>query len=327
MLFRIWVNGSRRLSAEERAEISDMIGSHAATPPAAKPAFVLEPGAPLPAKLTGYYRHTYPDYAAGANGAPNYNNSKDGCTVKRWVSAGRKQSPPDLPPLDEPHRMAAWFRRRFPREPVPPVLLDYESRAPTPPQAAQEAPPASTVATPPATAPATNEAPRQGTPEAMTAIDFASIDPDSDAAVKRAAIIEEANGRRVQEASATGRADDYRKWFPIWQESANLLRQLTKEDREARKASGALLDRARVIAELSQLLEALRIMRETMPTKIDNELSKAASPRLRRVLRLISPAIRAAVEKVRDTETAIFQSIESLQSPSDVRIALEREAA
>jgi hypothetical protein len=308
-LMQIWAKGSRRLSADERAEIADLIGEEQ------KPAgFALEPGAPLPAKLRNYYRFTYAEYATGENGAPNFRNAKDGRTVKRWVSCGRNSTPHDLPPLDDPPAMAAWFRRAFPKEPVPAALLDYERAAPTNPRPAHE---------PPRAMP---DAPAAGA-ASMTAIDFAAIDPEADAAVRRAAIIEEANGRRVQEASALGNSDDYRRWFPIWQESANLLRQLAKEDREARKASGALLDRARVLAELSQLLEALRIMRETMEAKIVSELSRDESKRIRRIVRLLEAPLRAAIAKVRAAESAIFQNLESLTSPAAAQAAFALDVA
>jgi hypothetical protein len=161
----------------------------------------------------------------------------------------------------------------------------------------------------------------------MTAIDFASLDPEADAAVRRAAIIEEANGRRVQEASASGNADDYRKWFPIWQESANLLRQLAKEDREARKASGALLDRGKVVAELSQIVEALRIMADVMPGKIIAELARSQSKRVRRILLLLEKPLRESIEKAREPERTIFQSLETMTSPAAVRDAARSDTA
>jgi len=312
-LMQIWASGSRRLSADERSEIADLIGEPDMPPPEpAPPAFSLQPGAPLPAKLRNYYRHPYVAYTNGRDGAPNYNRTER--TIKRWVSAGRSADPVALPPLDSPGTMAAWFRTIFPGEAVPAELLDYELAAPQSPQASHEAPP---VAGPPPSPPAG---------EKMKAMDLTGIDPEADASVRRAAILEEANGRRVQDASAEGDSAAYRRWFPIWQDSAELLRKLIKEDREARKQSGLLLDKAAVLGELAQLLEALRIMREGMPAKILAELAKTDDRRLRRILRVLSPALRAAVEKVRASESAIFHALETVHSPADLRAALDHAA-
>jgi hypothetical protein len=304
-LLRIWASGSRRLSAEEKVEIADMIGNSGNTGPAH--GFSLDPNAPLPAKLRNYYKCTYVDYATGSNGAPNYQNSKDGRTVKRWVSCGRNSKPPDLPPLDDPGSMAAWFRRAYPKEPVPPVLLNYESVAPSIPAKPQEAP--SAVGAPPVVE-----------ERRMTAIHFDDLVIGEGQAVRRARKIEEASGQQVEEAYSKGDLGAANTWLPKWKEAANLLRQLEKEDREARKSAGELIDRAPVLAELAQIVEVLRIMRDTMPDKLVSELEKSANRRVRRIVQLLKPHLRAAALRVRESETAIFLNVESLQSPAAVPV-------
>ncbi len=304
---RAWVTGSRRLSAEEKAEIADMIGTNPEPEPPPPTGFTLDPTAPLPAKLRGYYRFTYPDYATGALGAPNYQNAKCGRTVKRWVSFGRKCQPPDLPPLDEPARMASWFRRAFPREPVPPVLLSYESHPPPISAASQGAP--SAPSTPSATLPGGG----------MRAISFDAMQAEEGQSVRRARNIEQANGQQVEEASARGDEDAYRRWFPIWKESSNLLRQLEKEDREARKAAGDLIPRGPALAEIAQLIEALRIMHDGMDEKILAELEKSADGKIRRIVKILRPLLKASVGRVRDTECSLFLHIETLESPDALK--------
>lgn len=308
-LLRIWASGSRRLSAEEQAEIADMTGNTASPTSPSGRGFALDPTAPLPAKLRNYYKFTYADYATGAKGAPHYRNSKDGRTVKRWVSFGRNCETPDLPPLDEPGRMAAWFRRAFPREPVPPVLLDYESHAPPHPQASS------------AVSPVSPGEPGETAPEAarITSIALDKLQMGEGEQVQQARAIAKANYARVEESSAKGDSDAYRRWFPVWSDSLELLRKLEKEDREARKASGDLIPRGPVLAEIAQLMEALRIMRDGMVAKILAELEKSATGRMRRILRLVKPLLRAAVEKVRGTETDMFRHLESLNSPEAVK--------
>lgn len=45
--------------------------------------------------------------------------------MKRWIAIGRDANPPDLPPLDQPEKVAAWWRRRMAHR-VPEKLLDLE---------------------------------------------------------------------------------------------------------------------------------------------------------------------------------------------------------
>ena len=127
------------------------------------------------------------------------------------------------------------------------------------------------------------------------------------------------NGRPTQELILRWR--NGLGWFPIWQTSANLLRQLTKEDREARKSSGTLLSRSAVIAELSQLVEALRIMMESMPAKILAELQRSSSKRIRRITRLLAEPLKEA------TQRAVFQNLECLTSPESAQETLKLNAA
>jgi hypothetical protein len=284
-------------------------------PPPASPdspdaAFTLDPSAPLPAKLRNFYRFTYVQYATGTDGAPNYRNSADGCTVKRWVSRGRKSDPIDLPPLDTPAHMAAWFRRVFPRETVPVVLLEYETSAPAP---------AAVSTTPGPAASSQTSVSQNPDPSRITPISLDGLQMGEGEQVRQARVIAKANYNRVEEASGGGKSDEYRRWFPVWCESLELLRKLEKEDREARKAAGNLIDRSPVLAELAQLVEALRIMHEGMPARIIAEMEKAGDTRHRRVLRMLKPVLIESLKKVRASEASLFLNLESLNSTEDVK--------
>ena len=78
-------------------------------------------------------------------------------TMKRWIAKGRGSTPADLPPLDAPSEMAAWWSRNMTWG-VPERLLALASpTAPTPPVA--DAPAASTAsASGPASPTTTSEA-------------------------------------------------------------------------------------------------------------------------------------------------------------------------
>jgi hypothetical protein len=65
-------------------------------------------------------------------------------TIKRWRADGARHDPPLYPPLDDPQRMAAWWRAVKTRR-VPPRLVQLEEDAPlaaAPPSPAASAPPA-----------------------------------------------------------------------------------------------------------------------------------------------------------------------------------------
>src|SRR5690606_1470549 len=60
-------------------------------------------------------------------------------SIKRWRQDGARHDPPTMPPLDEPWRMAAWWRE-VKKHRVPAVLLSLEEAGP-PRQAVSEPPP------------------------------------------------------------------------------------------------------------------------------------------------------------------------------------------
>lgn len=216
-------------------------------------------------------------------------------TLKRWVSSGRHSRPVDLPPIDEPGKMATWYRRVYPKEHVPEKLLELETQKP----AAEPVP----------------EPEKPPVPQ-MSSVDLESVTLDEGEQVLQARRIMKANYQRVAEASEQADLDGYRKWFPIWQDSANALRQLVRADNDERKLRGDYVKRAEIESELAQLSEALRIMHDNMPRRIMAELEKSADRKLRRVLRLLGPEIRRAVEKVRGAEIAMFRGIDLLSGPA-----------
>lgn len=75
--------------------------------------------APLPARLVGFFNHPLKHYAA----VYGYAAEGDAKTIKRFVKKGKEAQPrPDLPPLDDPAQMPAWWRRNFPNREVPPGI-------------------------------------------------------------------------------------------------------------------------------------------------------------------------------------------------------------
>lgn len=78
------------------------------------PAEIKEAGLPDPRNII--HKQTSDAYQRSlASYAKTY--GRDVRNLKRWVSDGRKQTPADLPPFDDPPSMAEWFRRVKGREP------------------------------------------------------------------------------------------------------------------------------------------------------------------------------------------------------------------
>ena len=114
-------------------------------------------------------------------------------------------------------------------------------------------------------------------------------------------------------------------------ETPKLLRETSCAAHQGRSRSAqilrTLLSRSAVIAELSQLVEALRIMMESMPAKILAELQRSSSKRIRRVTRLLAEPLKEATQRARESERAVFQNLECLTSPETAQEALKLKAA
>lgn len=119
-LLERWAGGSR-LAAGELAEIADDISAGEKAGAEKDDAESFRLVAALPAKPTrSGYLHSLVD---GCPYEKTYGATTR--TLKLWRAAGRKIEPPEMPPLDEPWRMAAWYRRAMQRR-VPPRLVELE---------------------------------------------------------------------------------------------------------------------------------------------------------------------------------------------------------
>lgn len=98
-LLHIYATAKRRLSEEELAEIAG----------------ILPDAMQVERWLTKErYSKSQDDYANQYGYAVR--------NIKKWIGLGREKSPPDLPPLDQPEDMPAWWTRNM-KQRVPPRLL------------------------------------------------------------------------------------------------------------------------------------------------------------------------------------------------------------
>ena len=130
--------------------------------PAAAP-FSLHGAPPLPAKLLGYYQHRLKHYAA----VYGYDPESGERTIKRFTSIGRNTVPHDLPPLDEPARMPAWWRSHHPGREVPTGIRRAAAAVVVNAEPQQTPPPTPEPSIPAPPAPTLPPAPREATPPAV----------------------------------------------------------------------------------------------------------------------------------------------------------------
>jgi len=137
VLLRRWSTGGR-LTKGELAEIADLVPDTSTV---------------VKRVTRETYQRRLQDYEPIYGQKPN-----DARTIKRWVSLGRQKS--DLPPLDDPASMPAWWTRHMKHQ-VPKRILDAASAAgprSTPPAPAAPSSAPRTAAAPPA-APASSTPP------------------------------------------------------------------------------------------------------------------------------------------------------------------------
>lgn len=191
-------------------------------------------------------------------------------TLKRWVEKGRGVSPPDLPPYQKPHELAAWWRRMqaagvMGKKP-PEWMVLLEQTGPTAEAAA--AGPASVAMVP--GVPETKGAPAAAVDHTP---DFALPVLDGDATSGERQLLEFAKGW-LDEMEAAKRAKDSKRFFRAWNEYKSLnkeLRAWQKDRQRERLQSGELMEAEREKEALGIIFAA---MGKTFTAAVDTVISK-----------------------------------------------------
>jgi len=253
-LLKIWASGRRQLTPQELAEIRHLIPAGDADAPKT---FTLDPNAPLPAKLTNYYLRALREYES-VYGVKER-------AVKRWVSSGRHAAPPDLPPLDQPALMPAWWKRRM-RQEIPSTILSAASRSTGTDTPNSEAPPGAATFQPPAAG-----ADQPSSPTSRP-IDLSSMNIAESDVVKRAAQLESGTFQKLNAAYEKGDDDGIRMWQPRWEKAREAYQKAKTADLEWQKKMGKLIDYDAVVADQDEAVEMLKMMRENMVRRIEEKL-------------------------------------------------------
>src|ERR1043166_3651831 len=293
-LIKRWLAG-KKLTDTEKAEIAHVIpleilnlGPHS---PGAKEAVskIGQCGSHQSTRKHVKYKQKLPYYASVFGQTDR--------TIKRWMRRGKELPPPtrngelDVPPLDDPPKMAAWWRRCMDRQ-VPDYILAIAD-----PHAGNG------DASPPTTDEADSTAGQSGPDRSPR--DFSGVQglglAENVAALR---VTHAINKKLLDEALHADPPNDSATQLrqKNFERSFNLLRVAEITLVEFQEKHGQLVNEASVRAELAQLLESLRLMRETMPRRILNELEKILPRRFQRILAKLAVFLIPAIEKARASE-------------------------
>jgi len=156
--------------------------------------------------------------------------------LKRWLEAGRKQSPPDLPPFDAPEKMAEWWRRCMEIR-VPEFMLKLEAGEAQPQEPGQPA-------SPPSADPA-----KPGEPTEIPGIPMmfdTGTEMTADLGIIQIRSLVIALFKRMQEHFEAGRATEAQSVMRQWERAVENLRKWEKDLTKIQEGKGEVL-RARVI--------------------------------------------------------------------------------
>jgi hypothetical protein len=230
--------------------------------------------------------------------------------LKYWIRRGKLMG--ILPPLDEPEKMADWWRQCMPQQ-VPDKLLAYEKPPPAPDPLGTSGDNRSSQNSSAAGEPdGTSRSPR----------DFSKVQSlDIAENVEALRHTHAVNKHLLDEALAADPPNDNASQLrqKNFERSFELLRKAESTLIELQRQRGDLIDAESVRTELAQFLESLRLMRETMPHRIVIELERILPPRFRRVAGLLAKYLLPAVEKARADEENMFRNLETLTGAEAVK--------
>ncbi|HEY4282357.1 MAG TPA: hypothetical protein VGM62_04770 [Chthoniobacterales bacterium] len=296
-LIRRWLSG-KKLTDEEKIEVSQRAGISldiliaGPSSPGAKEAVQRAKDTRKHAK----YPKKIPEYAAFFG--------KDERTIKRMIRRGKETG--ELPPLDDPPKMAAWWRRNMDHD-VPDYLLGFAD-----PNAQSGDGHRQSGSDPAATG---DKGPR----------DYSNVKSlDIAANVEALRQTHAVNKHRLDEAMLSPDANEQTIMLcqRNFERSFELVRKGEIALIEIQKQRGDLIDRESVKTELAQLLESLRLMRETMPRRVMIALEQILPRRFQRVCRALEKFLAPAIEKARADEETIFRNLGAIEGPESVEKAL-----
>ena len=215
--------------------------------------------------------------------------------LRRWLNVGRQKD--DACPLDEPAHLPSWWARCM-RQRCPPELIQLANQ-----YAQKNRADNTTPSNPRAGAPAPRE----------ESVEISGYRLEDGEAVKQAEAIVKAAWERLQRAylDGTGNVDQLQRRHENAMESLLKIERAEVARAKLRGDYVALVD---IQTDFERTVEMLRMMRESMPRRVIEQLSDVPAEYHDRV--------RSAILEARDLEDEVFRRMPSLMGIEDVSSAL-----
>ena len=181
--------------------------------------------------------------------------------LKRWLAIGRKCDPVDLPPLDEPSAMAAWWERmqaaNHLKHTVPAKLLKHEEKKSeaSPPPAAQESGPKA-KAPKPDRQPGTSASDSDEPPLPPMQLD-AGGDVAADLGLQQVQTLVKATYKQMEVALQRNNLTQYASLRREWQQLVQILRSWEKDIIKIQEGRGDVLRTREIKTELVRLFTTM----------------------------------------------------------------------
>lgn len=246
--------------------------------------------------------------------------------IKNWLDRGRPEGgKEDLPPLDSPKDMPTWWVRNYPNRSVPAKIHHAARRAEqeafSSGAAVPEKNPTNQTSKPDTATPGPVNT--GATPAALRdAVDFTQVAPmDMAGAVDDQRRVLAILQRDYKQALSDPNADDATITMRANRVDKCLerLRKIEGSLEEWRKSRGELIAIGDVHADWSNLLVALRNIRERMPDDVASNLPNPGLPV--DVFAKIQDSLRAALRAQVDREDALLRSARHWVAPSQPVLA------
>ena len=233
-LIRRWASGGK-LSKEEQKEIADF----------------------LPTARTVVTRQTTETYKQPLRGYESVYTTNVR-QIKRWIATGRKCVPFDLPPLDRPEAMAAWWERMqaagHMKHVVPEKLLRYEQKKT---DGEAQTPEAHTKPTAPS-APSGAEDKKEDKEPPLPPMQLdAAGNVSSDLGLQQVQALVKATYKQMQIALERQNMTQYNSLRREWQQLVQILRSWEKDIIKIQEGRGEVLRTREINTELVRLFTTM----------------------------------------------------------------------
>jgi len=220
--------------------------------------------------------------------------------LKKWIAVGKSANPPELPPLDDPPLIVAWWNLHM-QVRVPQKLLHLAVDA-------------------------AKNADSSTSNSRLACIDVKNLDVTLLNALNQARGYLAAVDQKLSAAYRDGDEDSIRRWQGPWERAMETVRKAEAADLLRQKAAGQMLSKSEVLAELANFLTILKVMRSSMARRIIRRLGFSWDESLRadpKWKQRFEQELGAAIDAERITEESFLRRLSTFRSVDHFELELE----